>query len=306
MEAKKLIVSHDAAGVANPDFPQALQPRDRSDKKSVEAIKANAKKLQPEKLGQTDRVGNGAPIVGDDLIVESGNGRAMAVKLAYDNGDAENYRAWLIENASEFGFSGEQVEAYKQPVLVRVRTTAVDRMDFAIEANQDGYPQYFDNEENNNPPASTTAATVIPIREALEYVKTNIFKGKDDQVLMYVTDKNTGDIKESKLIKASSQSAQTRWSNKFVDDDTTGSVYNQSIPKTNGNAATLLEDLGYKIDYADPDGFIDDQFKVGDAYRFIDPNDANDTGSILEFKSCLLYTSPSPRDGLLSRMPSSA
>ena len=25
-----------------------------------------------------------------------------------------------------------------------------------------------------------------------------------------------------------------------------------------------------------------------------------------DFKSCLLYTSPSPRDGLLSRMPSSA
>ena len=25
-----------------------------------------------------------------------------------------------------------------------------------------------------------------------------------------------------------------------------------------------------------------------------------------EYKSCLLYTSPSPRDGLLSRMPSSA
>ena len=26
----------------------------------------------------------------------------------------------------------------------------------------------------------------------------------------------------------------------------------------------------------------------------------------LDFKDCLLYTSPSPRDGLLSRMPSSA
>ena len=26
----------------------------------------------------------------------------------------------------------------------------------------------------------------------------------------------------------------------------------------------------------------------------------------LKFKTCLLYTSPSPRDGLLSRMPSSA
>ena len=27
---------------------------------------------------------------------------------------------------------------------------------------------------------------------------------------------------------------------------------------------------------------------------------------VVEFDSCLLYTSPSPRDGLLSRMPSSA
>ena len=30
------------------------------------------------------------------------------------------------------------------------------------------------------------------------------------------------------------------------------------------------------------------------------------TGSVAEFYICLLYTSPSPRDGLLSRMPSSA
>ena len=29
-------------------------------------------------------------------------------------------------------------------------------------------------------------------------------------------------------------------------------------------------------------------------------------GGAAEFRNCLLYTSPSPRDGLLSRMPSSA
>ena len=29
-------------------------------------------------------------------------------------------------------------------------------------------------------------------------------------------------------------------------------------------------------------------------------------GSVIRFDGCLLYTSPSPRDGLLSRMPSSA
>ena len=32
----------------------------------------------------------------------------------------------------------------------------------------------------------------------------------------------------------------------------------------------------------------------------------NDNGEWSRFDACLLYTSPSPRDGLLSRMPSSA
>ena len=33
---------------------------------------------------------------------------------------------------------------------------------------------------------------------------------------------------------------------------------------------------------------------------------AEQFGRTSKFKTCLLYTSPSPRDGLLSRMPSSA
>ena len=56
-----------------------------------------------------------------------------------------------------------------------------------------------------------------------------------------------------------------------------------------------------------------DQFDTMDAYdlfthdwlqaarRILKPN-----GSMWVIGSCLLYTSPSPRDGLLSRMPSSA
>ena len=37
------------------------------------------------------------------------------------------------------------------------------------------------------------------------------------------------------------------------------------------------------------------------------PLSAKQTADLVELlKSCLLYTSPSPRDGLLSRMPSSA
>ena len=54
------------------------------------------------------------------------------------------------------------------------------------------------------------------------------------------------------------------------------------------------------------------QSELGDiVYLEIDTLDAeinsNDVfGTVEAVKTCLLYTSPSPRDGLLSRMPSSA
>ena len=39
----------------------------------------------------------------------------------------------------------------------------------------------------------------------------------------------------------------------------------------------------------------------------IDDNSSDNSEKIIDkFSNCLLYTSPSPRDGLLSRMPSSA
>lgn len=137
VESKNLITSHDSLGVANPDFPQQLQPRDRSNKKSVDSIKYNSENLDPSKLGDTHFAGNGAPIIGSDLLVESGNGRAIAIKMAYDNGDADEYKEWLSKNAETFGMTPEQVNSYKQPVLVRMRTTQVDRAEFAVEANQD-------------------------------------------------------------------------------------------------------------------------------------------------------------------------
>ena len=154
VEAKELITSHDALGVANPDFPQELQPRDRSDKKSVDAIKLNAKNLQPEKLGGTEYAGNGAPIIGDDFLVESGNGRAIAIKSAYDNGDAGKYKEWLVNNATDFGLSADDVNGYNQPVLVRVRKTEIDRVEFAIEANLDANPSPLDDDDLTDAPAS--------------------------------------------------------------------------------------------------------------------------------------------------------
>ena len=50
-----------------------------------------------------------------------------------------------------------------------------------------------------------------------------------------------------------------------------------------------------------------------DVFKFFEDNDIDEVylaaakvGGIHANKTCLLYTSPSPRDGLLSRMPSSA
>ena len=43
-----------------------------------------------------------------------------------------------------------------------------------------------------------------------------------------------------------------------------------------------------------------------DLYRIKDKKELNNLGINENFEDCLLYTSPSPRDGLLSRMPSSA
>ena len=56
-------------------------------------------------------------------------------------------------------------------------------------------------------------------------------------------------------------------------------------------------------DYEDYDDFAFDDDYVHDVYLI--ESDAEALASA-GFGTCLLYTSPSPRDGLLSRMPSSA
>ncbi|MEN3978278.1 hypothetical protein [Acinetobacter sp. CWB-B33] len=136
-EADEITASHTAAGAENPKYPQELQPRDRSRESSQAWVQKTSNGLDPESLGRSGRADTGAPIVGDDLVVESGNGRTMAIQLAYARGQAEEYRQWLIEEAEYFGFSAAQAESFKQPILVRIRTSEVDRVQFTIEANQD-------------------------------------------------------------------------------------------------------------------------------------------------------------------------
>lgn len=87
-------------------------------------------------LGRTRNASNGAPIVGSDGVVESGNGRTLAINQAYKSGNANDYRDWLEDIADTYGLDAKQIKGMKNPVLVRVRTSDIDRAQFAREANQ--------------------------------------------------------------------------------------------------------------------------------------------------------------------------
>lgn len=137
MEADDLVTSHDENLRPVPVYPAELQPRNRERHASEIQIGQIVQKLDPARLGESPDVATGAPIVGADGLVESGNARTIALKRIYQaNGQkAEDYRRFLRENAARFGLQPEAVDAMRKPVLVRVRTTPVDRAEFARQAN---------------------------------------------------------------------------------------------------------------------------------------------------------------------------
>ena len=73
-------------------------------------------RLQPERLGPSPEANSGAPIVGPDNVVESGNGRMLAIAKAYKAGRGEKYRKWLESQ----GFDTSGID---QPVLIARRRT---------------------------------------------------------------------------------------------------------------------------------------------------------------------------------------
>lgn len=113
VEARDLITSADAG------FDQRFQPRDRAGRSASDAQIADiAARLDPAQLGRARLASQGAPIIGPDRMVESGNGRASAIRRAYDMNPerAAEYRRMIDDMG--FDTSGMQ-----QPVLVRRRLT---------------------------------------------------------------------------------------------------------------------------------------------------------------------------------------
>jgi len=137
MEADDLVSSHDTNLRKDARYPAELQPRERERAASEMQISSIVQKLDPARLGESPDAATGAPIVGLDGLIESGNARTIALKRVYQaNGQkAEDYKTFLKTNADRFGVSPEWVDTMRKPVLVRVRTTPVDRAEFARQAN---------------------------------------------------------------------------------------------------------------------------------------------------------------------------
>ena len=133
VEADAPTASHTGDLQPNPAYPSELQPRDRGRAASETQVNRIATELQPARLGASTSAMEGAPIIGPDGLVESGNGRVLAIRKAYAAGGDKSaeYRQFLADQ-------GHDVSGFKRPMLVRERTSDLspsDRVRFAQEAN---------------------------------------------------------------------------------------------------------------------------------------------------------------------------
>jgi len=134
-----MIASNTDGGAINPDYDPTLQPRARDRAASQLQIDNVARNMTPEALlWDFHQLDKGAPIVGDDMMVESGNGRTLALRRAREMYPEKwkEYQKALKDNFEQHGIDPDDVKGIKDPVLVRERVSKVDdRAEFAREAN---------------------------------------------------------------------------------------------------------------------------------------------------------------------------
>ncbi|WP_206934113.1 zeta toxin family protein [Roseococcus thiosulfatophilus] len=137
VELDSLVPSHGPDGARNPAYPhdEGIQPRPRGEAPLQDQVREIAARLIPERLLPNTEAGSGAPIIGPDLVVESGNGRVAALMRVYgDPALAEQAAAYRATLAAR----GYDVEGMRAPVVVAERVTAMtpaERAAFVREAN---------------------------------------------------------------------------------------------------------------------------------------------------------------------------
>lgn len=132
-----------------------LQNRDRSRSSTDLQVQDIFAKFDPERLGESLESDRGSPIVGPDNVVESGNGRVLAINKVYDESPekADAYRKFIEDQ-------GFDISGLERPVLVRRRIdrmTPDQRSKFVRESNMDTKLQLSTSEK-----AQTDAASLTP------------------------------------------------------------------------------------------------------------------------------------------------
>lgn len=135
VEMRDLITSHTDDLTRNPVYPGELQPRQRDRAGAQARNLALESELNPRRLMFDTGAETGAPIVSPDGVLESGNGRTIALRRsAAKDGEAwQSYRAELERQ-------GLDASGMDKPVLVRIRTQAMsgdERAALAREMNAD-------------------------------------------------------------------------------------------------------------------------------------------------------------------------
>lgn len=143
IDLNDMVTSHNDAGAINENYPQELQPRDRSRSASDVQIASIVRNFAPERVAKTEIATEGAPIVTKEGFVAVGNGRAMAIRQVYNNeATAQTYKDYL--SAKGFDLSG-----FDKPVLVRRLTMDMNTEQLRAlvdDANTAGTMQYSDSE----------------------------------------------------------------------------------------------------------------------------------------------------------------
>lgn len=123
VDVSTLTPSHDPTRgfAANSKYPAGVQERDYA-KRREEQLKVDrmARDLIPDLIANRNAGAvDGTPVVDQRGIVLSGNGRTMAIQLAYARNTAAGYTEHLREQARDFGIRASAINRVKAPILVR-------------------------------------------------------------------------------------------------------------------------------------------------------------------------------------------
>jgi hypothetical protein len=151
VELAKLVPSHSGTSFKKtPGYPEGVQER-RYDTDKAEQMKvqtnAQASCFEPAILANTDPTPlGGAPIATQNGIVLGGNSRTMVLQRVYaakSPAAATEYKNHLKADASDWGFDPRDVDAFKQPALVRV-VQVKNNLKGAVRRYNEGLTQELD------------------------------------------------------------------------------------------------------------------------------------------------------------------